>query len=467
VFTKKSLVNNVFISLFSLSVIALLSGCVKGGNTASPASVATITTNSFIANLTSTTAQSGGIITSNGGANILNAGVCYSSSNQTPTTANSFTIDTLSFDNAGTKTFTSKITSLLPSTTYYLRAYATNSAGTAYGNVVKFTTSATIGSITSTVSTLAGSVGGGYANGTGTGALFSNPQSVVTDAAGNVYVADGFNNVIRKITPGGVVTTYAGDGNAGYTNGPAATAEFYAPQGLGIDKQGDIFVADLGNSRIRKISAAGIVTTYAGNGIRGYVNGADTVAEFNYPQGVCVDANGVVYVADRDNNVIRKINTAGVVSTFAGYYGEIGLYNATGTAAVFNSPNDVAVDSKGNVYVADLKNYCIRKITSAGVVTTLLGGSIQTTLIGTPVAVYVDTNDNLYIADETGRIIEFTTTNNIVYILAGTSNIYGYQDGAGTSALFNNPQGVAVDAQGNVYVADYSNNVIRKIVTNL
>ena len=100
-------------------------------------------------------------------------------------------------------------------------------------------------------------------------------------------------------------------------------------------------------------------------------------------------------------------------------------------------------------------------------VTTLLGGSIQTTLIGTPVAVYVDTNDNLYIADETGRIIEFTTTNNIVYILAGTSNIYGYQDGAGTSALFNNPQGVAVDAQGNVYVADYSNNVIRKIVTNL
>jgi sugar lactone lactonase YvrE len=467
VFTKKSLINNVFISLFSLFVIASLNGCVKGGAITNPVSEGVVITNSFIANLTTTTAQSGGILTYNGGGTILEAGVCYSSGNQTPTVANAVTVDTLSFDVAGTKTFTSHVTGLSPSTTYYLRAYATNSAGTAYGAVIKFTTSSTIISVSSTVSTLAGSIAGGYLNGTGTGALFNNPQSVVADASGNVYVADDFNNVIRKITPGGAVTTYAGDGNAGYTDGAAATAEFYAPQGLGIDSQGDIFVADLGNNRIRKISAAGVVSTYAGNGIRGYVNGADTVAEFNNPQNVCVDAIGNVYVADKNNNLIRKINTSGVVSTLAGYYGEFGLYNATGTNAVFNAPNAVAVDSKGNVYVADTKNYCIRKITSAGVVTTLLGGSIQTTLIGTPSSVAIDTKDNLYIADESGRIIEFSTTGGIVYILGGTANTLGYVDGAGASALFNNPQGVTVDSQGNVYVADYGNNVIRKIVTSL
>lgn len=468
VLVKKPLLAHVFTSLFLLSVIAVLTGCVKGNDGTTPATVPVITTNSYIVNLTSNTAQSGGIMTSNGGADILNAGVCYSSTNQTPTTTNSLTVDTLKADVAGTQMFTSNISGLAPSTTYYLRAYATNSAGTAYGSVIKFTTSATLSTITTTVSTLAGSPAGGFANGNGNAALFSSPQGVVTDANGNVYVADGFNNVIRKITPSGDVSTYAGDGNAGYTDGAAATAEFYAPQSLAIDGQGNIFVADIGNDIIRKISVAGVVSTYAGNRIHGYVNGVDSVAEFNNPQGICVDANGNLYVADRGNNLIRKISTSGVVSTLAGYYGyPAGLYNATGTAAIFNVPNSVAVDSKGNVYVADLKNYCVRKITSGGVVTTLLGGSIQTTLIGTPAYVSVDAKDNLFIADETGRVIEFTATSNIVYTLAGTSGVSGYKDGTGAAALFSNPQSVAVDKQGNVYVADFGNNVIRKIVSNV
>lgn len=466
-FVKRPLLTNVFTSLFLVSVIAVLNGCVKGG-ALTPAAVPVITTNSFIMNLTSNAAQSGGIITSNGGADVISVGVCYSSTNQTPTTSNTITVDTLKQDAAGTQAFTSNLTGLAPSTTYYLRAYASNSAGTAYGSVVKFTTSANLSSIVTTVSTLAGSPAGGFANGSGTGALFSNPQGVVTDAAGNVYVADGFNNVIRKITPAGEVSTYAGDGNAGFTNGPAAAAEFYAPQSLAIDAQGNIFVADIGNNVIRKISVAGEVSTYAGNGLHGYINEIASLAEFNNPQGLCVDASENVYVADRTNNVIRKISSTGKVTRLAGYYGiGPGLYNTSvDSIALFNTPNSVAVDSKGNVYVADSKNYCIRKISSSGV-STLIGGSVQTTLIGTPVYVATDAKDNLYIVDNGGRIIEFNSANNVVYILAGSSNTFGYKDGSGATAQFNNPQSVAVDRQGNVYVADYGNNVIRKIVSNV
>lgn len=467
---RKPLLSNVFASLSFLSVIAILSGCVKGGDITSPVTVPVITTNSFIVNLASTTALSGGIITSNGGGNIETVGVCYSSSNSTPTTANTVTVDTLKSDVANTQTFTSNLKGLSPSTTYYLRAYATNSAGTAYGSVLKFTTSANLPSIVTTVSTLAGSTAGGFSNGNGAAALFNNPQGVVADAAGNVYVADGFNNVIRKITPTGDVSTYAGDGNAGLTNGPAATAEFYAPQSLAIDAQGNIFVADIGNNVIREITTGGVVSTYAGrSGFHGYLNETNPLlAQFNDPQGLCVDASQNVYVADRVNNVIRKISSAGKVTRLAGYYGVgPGLYNTSvDSLALFNTPNSVAVDSKGNVYVADSKNYCIRKISSSGV-STLLGGSVQTTLIGTPVSVAVDAKDNLYIVDNSGRVIEFTTSNNVVYILAGSANTAGYKDGAGASAQFNNPQSVAVDKQGNVYVADYGNNVIRKIVTNI
>jgi sugar lactone lactonase YvrE len=458
VFVKRPLLTNVFTSLFFLSVIAVLNGCVKGGPL-TPATVPVITTNSFIMNLTSVSAQSGGIITNDGGASVVTVGVCYSSTNSTPTTANSITIDTLKEDAAGTKSFSSNITGLTASTTYYLRAYASNSAGTAYGSVVKFTTSANLASIVTTVSTLAGDQAG---------TIFSNPQGVVTDAAGNVYVADEFNNAIKKVTPAGAVSVYAGDGNAGFRNGAAAQAEFYAPQYLAIDAQGNIFVSDVGNNVIREITVAGVVSTYAGNGLHGYINEVDSLAEFNTPQGLSVDASENIYVADRTNNVIRKITAAGRVGRLAGYYGVgPGLFNtATDSVALFNTPTSTAVDSKGNVYVADSKNYCIREINSSGV-STLLGGSVQTTLIGTPVYVATDAKDNLYIVDNSGRIIEFNTTLKVVYVLAGSANTFGYVDGTGTAAQFNNPQSVAVDKQGDVYVADYGNNVIRKIVSNV
>ncbi|WP_183575408.1 NHL repeat-containing protein [Mucilaginibacter sp. X5P1] len=456
---KSPLLSKVLLSAFSLSILLIINGCGKT-DTTTPAVLATLTTNGLIVNLTSTGAQSGGVITNNGGADVTAAGVCYSSSNQTPTTSDSKTSDTPVTDPAGTNSFTSTLTGLTAATTYYLRAYATNSAGTAYGVVITFKTNNVTG-INTTVSTLAGSIAGGFFDGSGPSALFANPQGVVADAQGNVYVADGFNNRIRKITPAGVTTTYAGDGNAGFLNGPAATAEFYAPQGIAIDAQGNLFVADLGNNVIRKISTAGVVSTFCGNGTRGYVNGADTLAEFNNPQGLCVDASGNVFVADRSNNLVRKITAAGVASNFAGS-GAAYYFNGTGSDNSFNGPKGVAVDASGNVYVADAGNYSIRKITPAQVVTTVAGSPVQTTIVGTPAGISIDSKGNLYITDQGGRILEITTSN-ILYILAGTASTAGYVDGTGTAAKFSSPQGITIDNKGNIYVADYNNNIIRTV----
>jgi len=460
IYMKSPLLKKVLLSAFSLSILLIINGCGKT-DTTTPATEATLLTNGVIANVTSTGAQSGGIITNNGGADVSAAGVCYSSSNQTPTISDSKTSDTPVTDPAGTKSYTSTITGLTAATTYYVRAYATNSAGTAYGSVVTFKTNDVTGILTS-VSTLAGGIAGGFFDGSGASALFSNPQGVVTDAQGNVYVADGFNNRIRKVTPQGIVTTYAGDGNAGFLNGPAASAEFYAPQGIAIDAQGNLFVADLGNNVIRKISTAGVVSTFCGNGTRGYVNGADTLAEFNNPQGLCVDASGNVFVADRSNNLVRKITAAGVASNFAGS-GAAYYFNGTGSDNAFNGPKGVAVDASGNIYVADAGNYCIRKITPAQVTSTLVGGPVQTTIVGSPAGIAIDSKGNLYISDQTGRILELTT-GNVLYTLGGTYNTTGYVDGPGTTAKFNGPQGLAIDSKGNIYVADYNNNVIRTVV---
>jgi len=259
------------------------------------------------------------------------------------------------------------------------------------------------------VTTFAGGVNAGSANGTGIYASFNEPTGVATDGAGNIYVADNGNNLIREISPSGVVTTLAGTGAQGSANGPAAAASFNFPQGVAVDAAGNVYVADYGNNMIRKISAAGSVTTLAGRDSSGSTNGVDTAATFNQPSGVAVDAGGNVYVADFGNNLIRKISQTGGVSTFAGS-GTPGAANGTGAAASFNGPTGLAIDASGNVYVADYGNNLIRKITPAGVVTTIGNGA------------------------------------------AGTGN-----------TLFNGPYGVAVDAAGNIYVANYRNSTIQKI----
>ena len=227
------------------------------------------------------------------------------------------------------------------------------------------------------VTTLAGLAGAaGSADGTGSAARFRDPRGVAVDSAGNVYVADYSNHTIRKITPAGVVSTLAGlAGNPGSDDGTGNAARFSQPAGVAVDSAGNVYVADTFNHTIRKITSAGMVSTLAGlAGSLGSEDGPVSGARFNHPYGVAVDsASGNVYVADSANHTIRKITPAGVVSTLAGLAGNPGSADGIGSAARFNSPYGVAVDSAGNVYVADSHNNTIRKITPAGAVSTLAG----------------------------------------------------------------------------------------------
>ena len=218
------------------------------------------------------------------------------------------------------------------------------------------------------------------ADGTGSAARFYFPNGVAVDSAGNVYVADTNNYTIRKITPSGVVSTLAGlAGSPGSADGTGSAARFNDPYGVAVDSAGNVYVADTGNNTIRKITPSGVVSTLAGlAGSIGSADGTGSAARFFQPYGVAVDSAGNVYVADTNNNTIRKITPSGVVSTLAGLAGSFGSADGTGSAARFYYPEGVAVDSAGNVYVADTGNDTIRKITPSGVVSTLAGlaGSI-------------------------------------------------------------------------------------------
>ena len=216
------------------------------------------------------------------------------------------------------------------------------------------------------VTTVAGTTGtSGSSNGTGTQSTFNSPWGVAVDTSGNVYVAERGNHLIRKVTSGGVVTTLAGTAGApGSSNGTGTQATFNSPWGVAVDASGNVYVADNNNHLIRKITSGGVVTTLAGNaGSFGSSNGTGTQATFSYPAGVAVDSSGNVYVADNWIHRIRKITSDGVVTTVAGIAGTPGSSNGTGTQATFNYPKGVAVDSSGNIYVADTENHFIRKIT--------------------------------------------------------------------------------------------------------
>jgi streptogramin lyase len=327
-----------------------------------------------------------------------------------------------------------------------------------------------------------GSVVGGSADGTGSAARFDGPGGVAVDSTGNVYVADSDNNAIRKVTPAGVVTTLAGLASIGNADGTGSAARFYYPGGVAVDSVGNVYVADTYNDTIRKVTPTGVVTTLAGNAsitnqfgvVGGSADGTGSNARFNYPQGVAVDSAGNVYVADSYNSTIRKVTPVGVVTTLAGLAVSSGSADGTGSAARFAFPDGVAVDSATNVYVADYNNNTIRKVTPAGVVTTLAGlagssgsadGTGSNARFNYPQGVAVDSADNVYVADQnnnTIRQVQPVGTNWVVRTLAGVAGPYGSADGTGIAARFSNPFGVAVDGAGNLHVADSSNNTIRK-----
>ncbi len=319
------------------------------------------------------------------------------------------------------------------------------------------------------VSTFAGTGAMGKADGTGTSASFANLMGLAIDTAGNIFVADSHNNLVRKITPGGVVTTIAGNGNIGAADGTGAAASFFNPEYVAVDKSGNIYVSDTHNSLIRKITQAGVVTTIAGRRFDSGTTTKDTSIKFDNPAGIAVDEYGNVYVADWGNDRIRKITASGRVTNFAGC-GVPGAKDGVGDAASFYLPWGIAVNSAGSIFVADSYNNMIRKISPVGVVTTFAGKKARGANDGKdtaasffhPAGIAIDAHDNIYVADAGNNKIRKITAGGVVTTIAG-SGLRGFANGRDTAATFYRPYSVVADKNGNVFVADYLNNVVRKI----
>jgi sugar lactone lactonase YvrE len=271
------------------------------------------------------------------------------------------------------------------------------------------------------------------------------------------------------------VTTLAGSTTSGSADGTGSAASFNDPYGVAVDSSSNVYVGDYGNNEIRKVTSAGVVTTLAGAPgptNSGSADGTGASAQFTGPAGVAVDSSGNVYVADTGNNEIRKVTSTGVVTTLAGAPGEInyGSADGIGASAQFAGPTGVAVDSSGNIYVADTENNEIRKVTSAGVVTTLAVSTNPGSADGTgsaagfhqPTGVAIDSSGNVYVADWGNNQIRKVTPEGVVTTLAGSTNP-GSADGTGSAASFESPIGVAVDSSGDVYVADTFNFEIREV----
>ncbi len=328
---------------------------------------------------------------------------------------------------------------------------------------------------TVSINTFAGHDVIGIADGVSSSARFSHPNSIAADSTGNIYVADTENSTIRKITPNGIVTTFAGSpGITGSTNGMGTSARFFAPQGIAVDSAGSIYVADTGNAMIRKITSEGLVSTLAGSA--GYANSFDgqgTNAQFFQPQALTVDRAGNVFVADTWNHTIRKISMGGAVTTRAGLAGNPGSLDGSVTKARFNSPTGIAVDSATNLYVADFSNHTIRRITASGSVSTIAGspglwgnvdGTNKESRFFQPQGIVADNAGNIFVSDsgnQTIRKISAIGTNWVVTTVAGLPGTAGNADGNGSSARFSFPGGLAKDGAGYLYIADLGNNTVR------
>gem|GEM_PF-426707 len=322
-----------------------------------------------------------------------------------------------------------------------------------------------------------GSDGAGWFDGFNTEARFNGPTGMAKDADGNLYIADSKSNTIRKTAPNGLVTTVAGlAGSSGSIDGIGAAARFNNPLGIAVGPDGTIYVTDTSNHTIRKISPSGVVTTLAGSpGVAGAVDGTGSAARFRFPSGVVVDAGNNVYVADSSNHAIRKITPIGVVTTFAGSLGHSGSADKTGTSAGFNSPTGLAIDSSGNIYVADSGNNTIRKITAGAAVDTLAGlagsigsadGTNKTARFSNPTEIVVDGNGNVYVADSQNDAIRKITPAGVVTTPAGAAGATGSLDATGTSARFDSPAGLALVGT-TLYIADFGNNTIRRMASDL
>lgn len=316
------------------------------------------------------------------------------------------------------------------------------------------------------VASVAGGTTFGLQDGTGPDALFRNPEGVAIAPDGSIIVADRANNSIRKLTTEGVVTTVFGDGSAGFADGDASVAKLNLPWKSCVDKNGNIYIADNRNHAIRKIDTKGLVSTVAGTGVAGFADGAGPTAQFNLPTDVDVDDNGVLYVADNGNHKIRKITPDGVVSTVAG--GAAGFSDGSAATALFRNPSGIAVDADGNLYVADRLNHRIRKIDMvAGTVSTVAGagttgsrdGAAAEAQFNNPYGLEVDADGSIVVADLSNNKIRWVEGGTVTTIAGSTT---GLLDGAGVVAKFSSPTDVTI-LDGIIYVADLGNHRIRKI----
>jgi trimeric autotransporter adhesin len=337
------------------------------------------------------------------------------------------------------------------------------------------------------INTVAGNGGGGYSGdgGQATSAELYTPTASAIDNSGNIYIADESNNRVRKVNTSGIISTVAGRTASGYSgDGAAATAaQLNAPIGVAVDTLGNIYIADELNDRIRIVSTSGIINTFAGNGYNsgsgggGYSGdgGPATVAELHTPTSVTLDNSGNVYIADLANQRIRIVNTSGIITTVAGN-GSIGYSGDGGLAtdAELQYPYGVATDATGNLYIADEDNNCIRMVNTSGDISTIAGntssgfsgngGQATVAELYYPTDIAVDASGNLYIADSYNNRIRSVNTSGIIRTFAGTSGAgFSGDGGPATAADLFDPTGVATDLSGNVYITDYDNNRIRKV----
>ncbi len=331
------------------------------------------------------------------------------------------------------------------------------------------------------INTIAGNGTAVYGGDSGpaTAAGFVQPWGIAVSPTGNKYISDFSDNRIRKVSTTGVISTLAGTGTGGYSGdaGAAVSAKINSPRGLALDVAGNLYIADQNNHVIRRVTPSGIISTFAGTGVSGYTGdgGSALGARLSYPQAVAVDRNGNILITDL-NYVVRKVNSSGIISTIAGTAGISGYTGDGGaaTAATFATPYGICTDTAGNIYVADNGNHVIRRINSAGIISTYCGngtpgytgdgGAAIAAQLNYPMGVVADSAGNLYIGDESNNVVRHITRAGIISTLAGTG-VSGYSGDRGMAILakLSLPTGVSCDGQGNVYVVDHGNYVVRKI----
>jgi sugar lactone lactonase YvrE/Flp pilus assembly protein TadD len=335
-----------------------------------------------------------------------------------------------------------------------------------------------------TITTVAGNGTAGYSGdgGPATSAELNGPQGLAVDGAGNLFIVDTGNNRIRKVDAAGTITTAAGNGTQGYSGdgGPATSAELNLPAGVALDNTGNLFISDTGNSRLRMVNPAGTITTVAGNGKRGYSgDGGPATSAALIPVGVAVDGAGNLFIAGAFR--LRKVNPAGIITTVAGdgrccKLGDGG----PATSAELNGPTGVAADNAGNLFIADLGNHRIRKVNAGGTIITVAGGGTPgdvggysgdggpatSAQLNWPVFVTVDNAGNLFVGDRGNNRIRKVNSAGIITTVVGNGAGGYFGDGGpvtGTSVELRRLGGVAVDAAGDLFIADSNNNRIREV----